>query len=94
MHPVNGYQVDIPIDKNVSPIFKRHYNVSYSFSEKVKSSLSKLQSQGIISPLPCAEWATPIVIAPKKDTTDIRICAYFKITLNTVKTCLILYHSG
>ena len=43
--------------------------------DKLKAELDLLQSQGVISPVTePTEWCAPIVVTPKKDSEDIRMC--------------------
>ena len=43
--------------------------------------LKHLVEEGIIYPVESSEWATPVVVVPKKDGR-IRICGYFRVTVN------------
>ena len=52
--------------------------ISYAYRDKVRQELDSLQSQGIIEPVTHpSEWCAPIVIAPKKNSDDIRLCVDF-----------------
>jgi len=55
--------------------------VPYLLREKVEKQLSKMDQQGIISPVRHFQWAAPIVPVPISDGT-IRICRDFKTTIN------------
>ena len=49
--------------------------VPSAYRDKLKAELDLLQSQGVISPVTKpTEWCVPIVITPKKDSEDIRMC--------------------
>ncbi|XP_042143775.1 uncharacterized protein K02A2.6-like [Ixodes scapularis] len=50
--------------------------------DKVSNELDRLVKNGVISAVPHADWATPIVPVLKKDGT-IRICGDFKLTVNS-----------
>ena len=54
--------------------------------ERVDTEIERLLKEGVtlVSPVKYSEWATPIVVVSKKDTTDVRLCADFKVTLNPV----------
>lgn len=48
----------------------------------MKQSLERVQDQRIISLQLTQNGATPIVIVPKKQGTEIRLCSDFKVTVN------------
>lgn len=72
---IKGYKE--PIDKDVQPIFRKQYNIPYSLKDIVKEGLQRLQDQGIITPVDYAEWATAIVVVPKKLNNEIHIVCRF-----------------
>jgi hypothetical protein len=49
--------------------------VPFAYRDKLETELNLLQSQGIIAPVTDpTEWCAPIVVTPKKDSTEIRMC--------------------
>ena len=62
-------------------MFVKARPVPYSLKDKVAKELDRLEREGIITPVASSEWATPIVIVPKKDGS-IRICGDFRTTVN------------
>ncbi|KAL5510573.1 hypothetical protein EMCRGX_G006138 [Ephydatia muelleri] len=48
---------------------------------RVEKELERLEKGGIIAPVSTSEWATPVVVAPKKDGS-IRLCRDFRMTVN------------
>ena len=62
-------------------MFVKARPVPYSLKDKVAKELDRLEREGIITPVASSEWATPIVIVPKKDGS-IWICGDFRITVN------------
>ena len=50
---------------------------------KVEQELTRLQQQGIISPVNFSSWAAPIVPVLKPDDS-VRICGDYRVTVNSV----------
>ena len=49
--------------------------IPFAYRDKLQKELQLLQSQGIIEPVTePTEWCAPIVVAPKKDSDQIRMC--------------------
>ena len=49
--------------------------IPFAYRDKLKAELETLQEQGIITPVTHpTEWCAPIVVAPKKDSDNIRMC--------------------
>ena len=76
--PMKGEQFHIALIDNVKPFgVKTSRNIPYAYREKLKAKLQSLEEQGIITPISYpTEWCTPIIVAPKKGTDDIRMCVY------------------
>ena len=52
--------------------------ISYAYRGKIQKELQSLQAQGIIEPVTePTEWCALIVLTPKKNSEDIRICVDF-----------------
>ncbi|XP_062586311.1 uncharacterized protein K02A2.6-like [Saccostrea cucullata] len=66
---------------DAKPKFCKARPVPHSLKPAVDNELDRLLSLGILEPVEHSEWATPIVVVPKKDNT-VRICGDFKVTLN------------
>jgi hypothetical protein len=66
---------------DTKPKFCKARPVPHSLKPAVDIELDRLQNLGILKPVDHSEWATPIVVVPKKDKT-VRICGDFKVTLN------------
>ena len=63
------------------PKFCKARPLPYALRSKVAEELSRLESDGIISPVSWSDWATPIVPIVKKDGS-VRVCGDFKVTVN------------
>ena len=48
----------------------------------MEADLDRLTREGALTRVEHSEWATPIVVVPKKDSNSVRICADYKVTLN------------
>ncbi|KAK0424202.1 hypothetical protein QR680_008545 [Steinernema hermaphroditum] len=63
------------------PKFLKARSVPYAVKAKVEADLQGKIDEGILKPVEYSEWATPLVVVPKKDG-KVRICAGFKVTVN------------
>ena len=78
-----GPPVNIPIQDNAQPVFKKARAVPLALRERVEQELKKLVDQDILEPVRFSRWATPIV-AVSKANGDLRLCGDYKVTVNRV----------
>ncbi|XP_048031439.1 uncharacterized protein K02A2.6-like [Megalobrama amblycephala] len=75
------------VEGTALPLFGREWlkKIKLSWREikspKVEVEINHLVELGVISPVTCSEWATPIVPVVKRNG-DVRICGDFKVTVN------------
>ena len=55
--------------------------VPYALRPKVELELGKLEKAGVITPVTSSDWATGVVVVPKKNGA-IRLCGNYKTTVN------------
>ena len=80
---IKGAAAALHVDTSQQPRFYRARPVPYSLRPKVEAELTRLQDEGVISPVQFADWAAPIVPVVKRDGS-IRICGDYKLTVNAV----------
>lgn len=73
---MEGEQFNIALTDDAKPFcINTPRSIPFAYRDKLKDELDILQSQGIIELVTePTEWCAPIVVAPKKDTTAIRMC--------------------
>ncbi|KAL3188351.1 hypothetical protein MRX96_023018, partial [Rhipicephalus microplus] len=76
-----GPPVKLALNPEVVPVRLKARRVPFALRQKIDAELDKLLQQGVLEPVDCAEWQTPIV-TPLKGNGDIRICADYKCTIN------------
>ncbi len=73
-----GEQFHISLTDEAKPFcVKTPRAIAFVYRDKLKSELSTLQEQGIITPVTHVhptEWCAPIVLTPKKGSDNIRMC--------------------
>ena len=74
-------KVLLRLKTNARPFFRPKRPVAYSILPLVDEELTRLEQEGIISPVNYSNWAAPIVVVRKKNG-KIRICADFSTGLN------------
>nr|CAI5817405.1 unnamed protein product [Callosobruchus analis] len=81
---IKKFKADVKVKEDVKPIFHRAYEMPYSLKPKVEEELSKMVESGILTKVSHSDWASPIVVVPKRNSNDIRICVDFKKSVNKV----------
>ncbi|XP_055632607.1 uncharacterized protein K02A2.6-like [Toxorhynchites rutilus septentrionalis] len=76
-------KVKLFLKPNAKPVFCSKRPVPFNTISLVDAELTRLQSQGIITPIDFSEWAAPIV-AVRKPNGKVRICADYSTGLNEV----------
>ena len=64
------FEVTLPLKENTQPVFKKARPVVNSQRSDLKAELERLETQGVLTR---SDWASPIVVIPKKDGRT-RIC--------------------
>lgn len=80
-------ELEIQLKEGAVPFFQSvPRTVAISLLPKLKSELDKLMKLGIIVPVDFpTEWCSPIVVVPKKNNNDIRLCCNYTKLNNSVK---------
>ena len=83
---MKGVQVKLHVDKTVKPVAVRHRRVPFALREKLEEELEKLEKDGIIeSVYGPTEWVSPIVVAKKRDSEEIRMCVDMRQANRAIK---------
>ena len=65
------------VDENVTPVAQPVRRLPFGLRDKVDDKLNDLLKKGIIEELPettPTRWVSPLVVVPKADGKDIRVC--------------------
>ena len=79
---LKDYHASFHMDNTVQPKYCKARPVQHAMRSLVEKELERLSSEGIIEPVPFADWAAPIVPVLKADKNSIQICGDFKLTIN------------
>ena len=73
---MDGEEFHITLTEGAKPFcIKTPCTVPFAYRDKLKAELEILEAQGIIAPVTYpTEWCAPIVVTPKKDSDNIRMC--------------------
>lgn len=77
-----SFKADIILKENAHPKYWKPYNLPFALYDDVKAEINRLVNSGVLKSIKSSEWASPIVIV-KKPTGQIRICADFKVSVNS-----------
>ncbi|XP_078256087.1 calpain-2 catalytic subunit-like [Rhinoraja longicauda] len=81
---LKGHQAKVyPQDENSGAQFYKAAPVSYASTKQMDAALDDLLQDGIIKPVKTADFACPIIAAPKPDG-KMRVCGNYKLTVNKV----------
>lgn len=72
---MKGITVEIPIRSNVKPVVQPYRRIPIPVEKAVDDQINTLLKQGIIEAVKGpSKWISPLVIVPKQNSKDIRIC--------------------
>lgn len=80
---VKNFDAKIALNANAVPVFCRARSVPFALKEKVEKQLHDMVETGMLRQVPHSDWATPLVVVPKKDGS-LRLCGDYKVTINPV----------
>ena len=69
-------KVKLAIDESVTPFAQKHHHIPFYFHDKADNfMIIHLFDAGIIEPVNNkSEWVSPVVIVPKKNSVETRMC--------------------
>lgn len=79
--PILGVQVNLELKNNFIPKFCKCSVIPFALRDQVANYFKDKSERGIITYVKESQWASQIVIVPKKDG-NIRVCCNYKNTLN------------
>ena len=72
---LKDFEVKVHVDPSVQPVIQPQRRIPFHLRQKVDAELDKLEKQGIIEPVTGpTPWVSPIVVIPKPNSDDVRIC--------------------
>ena len=78
---IHPSQAKLVVREGVKPKFCRARQVPFALKSVVEDELDRLEKMGVMEKVNFIEWATPVVVVPKKDGR-VRLCGDYKVTLN------------
>lgn len=78
-----GGKAHLRVREGAAGVFHRARPVPYALRERLDAALDDMLATGVIEPVDCSDWASPLVLVNKPDGS-LRICADYKATLNPV----------
>lgn len=79
--PIKGFKAKIDVIPESNPVFRKSAVPPYALREKIAKQIRSLEEKGIIEYVEHSDWASQLVVAPKK-SGDLRLCGNYKPTLN------------
>ena len=80
-------EMEIDLLLEVTPIKKRPYKLSHKYKEIVKIEIDNMLTTGIIYHVIQSEWASPMVVQPRKnDPKKLRVCVDYRWLNKATKT--------
>lgn len=73
---IKEFEVKFGIKDNVVLVVKKAYSMPYALKPKVENKIQQMVQAGMLKPLTHSEWASPVVVVPKKNG-DVRIGGIF-----------------
>lgn len=80
--PIKEFKATLNLKHDAKPIFLKATSPPYAVRDEIARQLKDLEQKGIIKYTEHSEWASKLVIAPKKNG-KLRLCVNYKTTLNS-----------
>jgi hypothetical protein len=80
---IKDFAAQIHVQSDATPRFFKPRPVPYALKEAVEKELDRLEKAGVIKKVSRSDWASPIVVVPKRDNS-VRVCGDYKVTINPV----------
>ena len=79
-------KVKLHIDPSVKPVAQKHRRIPFNVREKLEKELERLERAGIIENVYTAtDWVSPIVLVPKRNSSEIRMCVDMREANKAIK---------
>ena len=78
---ISDFEAKLQIADNATPKFCKSRPIPFAIKDAVKQELDRLEKDGILIKVDHSEWASPIVVVPKKDG-KFRLCINYKVSVN------------
>ena len=79
------HEATLHLKGGATPKYFRPRSIPFALKNEVEGELDSLVEKGVLEPVHASEWASPIVVVPKKDGR-IRLCGDYKVTINPLLT--------
>lgn len=80
---IQKFEATILLKSGSVPVFSRARPVPFALREQVETQLRSMVETGMLRQVARSDWATPLVVVPKKDGS-LRLCGDYKVTINPV----------
>lgn len=80
---VSNYEAKVVLKANSTPVYCKARPIPFATKEAVAAELRRLENDGIVKRVTHSDWATPVVVVPKRGG-GIRLCGDYKVTINQV----------
>ena len=71
---VKDFKASLNVKNDAQPKFMKARPVPYAMRDAVEKEIERLETEGVLKPIPISEWASPVVIIRRPDGR-IRMCA-------------------
>jgi len=72
-----GDLIELELLPNSTPFYAKPFSIPKAYQQVMRTEIDRLESLGILTKVPSAEWAAPTFIIPKKNNT-VRIITNFR----------------
>ncbi len=78
---LNSFKAHVYLKENAKPTITKARSIPYAMNDAFNKELDRLVKDGILEPVDHSEWASPVVVVPKRDKT-VRVCGDYKVHVN------------